>query len=302
MKRIVLLVETPFQLLCAAEAIDYFGSPYLLVIRFSGVGRNDKQLKSVAKYLGLSYSGMNANKNFPYIGVLGFFLKNIPYFFVRYDSIFQGSYFSRLQRLVVKFFMAKQHYYMDDGVATFLYQKNFACSSPNNLFTIFDLDPVCNQEIVRNRLALLSKKLDVTSKSEGPGYFIGQPLVQKEMVGLKDYVSLIERAKTDSGGQIVYIPHRSEEKEILGVYQNIEGVFIKEIDESIEIYLVKNNFFPKKVYGVVSTALYSLSIIYPDSEFFFILPESADLKEAPHYEEVIAAAYKIKNASVIRIP
>lgn len=301
MKKIALFVETPFQLLCAAEAIRHFGAPYLLIIRLSGVGSNDAQLDAVSKYLGLSYLKLNANKDFPYIGLFVFLMKNIQCFFCQYDVFFQGSYFSRLQRLLSRLIVARRRYYMDDGVATFLAQKKFASSSPRDLFTIFDLEPLCNQDVISNRLTILSEKLDGCSKKRCPGYFIGQPLVQKDMVGLKEYVSLIKKAKDDSGGELVYISHRVEEKKLLEIYGEIEGVSIKEIDESVEVYLVKNNFFPENVYGVVSTALYSLSIIYPDSKFFFILPERGGLQDAPHYKEMIGAANKIKNANIIKV-
>lgn len=77
---------------------------------------------------------------------------------------------------------------------------------------------------------------------------------------------LIEVKKKWSDKEIFYIPHgRDVNKNVQSLCESLNITYMM-LDSSIEYHIMKSNFYPVALYGFASTALYTLKLLYPQSE------------------------------------
>lgn len=113
---------------------------------------------------------------------------------------------------------------------------------------------------------------------------------------MESYIRLVQYAVKDSNGMILhYIPHRAESKAIIEKIAAIPGVKILHSDVAIEHFLLKRHWYPKKLYSIISTALYSLSHIFPKAECFALKTDSLKTEIFKHYQLIIEAFSQNKN-------
>ncbi|WMN61180.1 hypothetical protein NI389_07285 [Pseudoalteromonas xiamenensis] len=119
------IVETPLQLMCAYEAImGKHKDNYVLVLRESGAGNNDEQMTRVAQLLQLEYIKCKVHIDSVFRDTLKELFTLTRLLCVKYQELYLGSYFSRWQMMLRRVIRFNKLNLMDDGVATFLAQKN----------------------------------------------------------------------------------------------------------------------------------------------------------------------------------
>ena len=261
-----ILIESPFQLLCAYEAVEYFGFKYQLYIRLTDHKADNLQIKNLAKELGFR------DVKYIYIATTNDFMKKftmLKYLMIfklkKYDYYLLGNYLSGFVQKFVQYISKRQTILLDDGVATFQVQRELQEKSlPLSLFTIFDVESFANQHIYKNEFKRLKSKYSVTDKTYD--IFIGGQLVDLDLLSLESYIGAIKTAILNSKtNKLIYFPHRRTSTEVINEILLLENIEIAYPDTTIEYYLLKESVKPNNIYSIISSALFSLSILFEDA-------------------------------------
>lgn len=273
-KKALVLVESPFQLLCAYEAVNFFNLDYDLYVRVSRFELNNAQVKNIVEDLGMTnvcYLDFSVKKDFfTKFKMLSFIIWAR---FKNYDYYILGDYLSNFMKQFAKINPNKKIILLDDGVATHKIQRELKADSLFlTLFTMFDVVQINNQKKYVNRFEYL-KKLYAKPKYT-TDIFIGAQLVDLDILPLEVYIDVIKLAiKNSKNEKIIYFPHRRTSKEVMDEITSINNIEVIFPDTAIEHYLLKNAIAPKKIYSILSTALFSLSIIFEKANIIAYKPK-----------------------------
>lgn len=273
-KKALIIVESPLQLLCAYECITYFNLNYTLYIRLTNNELNNQQLKNITKELNLQNSNfflLDAKRNFlnlvKIIKLLVIYKKN------NYDMYVLGDYLSTFLKVFSKTIDSKKIVLLDDGVATFKIQmilKKY--NLPLSLFTIFDIEAIEHQQIFTNHFSAIQNKYK-SEENKKVDIFIGGKLVDLKIVTLDVYLAILNKIVENSEtGKLFYFPHRGTSQFVLDEIISIDGIELIYPDVSVEFYLLREKIYPKNIYSVLSTALFSLSIIFKHAKVIAYKP------------------------------
>lgn len=298
--KILILVETPFQLLCAYEYSRKNPSPVSLYIRKSGVGSNDQQMSAMVRDLHLKIKKeflVRPGNKLDYLrAVLGFLFCD----FHRYEKVVLGSYFSGFQKLISSIVIKKEIVFLDDGVATLLADKIIKEQGGRySVFSIFDLDKdnYINCEV--NRFDSLAGEYKCTEHEEYAVFFIGQKLVDIGAMDMDAYVKVLECAVEGSPGSVVhYIPHRTESSACLEVVKNVKGLQLLNADVAVEYFMLRNRWLPRTIYSVNSTALFTLASLFPSAISVALIPRSLKTEMFIHHDLIMNSFEKHKSIVV----
>ncbi len=140
-------------------------------------------------------------------------------------------------------------------------------------FTLFNLKPFSNEIIIENNYAFLKdyyqisyEALKINNKTI---YFLGQPLKRVFAIENSEYLAYLKFIFTfysKNNFNIIYIPHRSEEKEILHLIQTMQfnNVKIQELSQPFELYLLEHKVPITHIASFISSALFSVKKLYPN--------------------------------------
>jgi len=274
-KKALIIVESPLQLLCAYEAIYYFKLEYSLYIILTENELNNLQIKNMVVKLKLrktNYLRITAKKNiFNILSIIGYYVQ----FRLKHYSIYIiGDYFSRKLNIFTFFIDKNKILLLDDGVATFKIQKELKKQNiPISLYTMFQIEAFSNQKIFYNNFMCLKCKFQ-TKTSKNTVVFIGAKLVDLKILDISTYINIIKKALSSSqGDEFLYFPHRGTSEKNLKEVSNIKGLDIIDIETTLEFHLLSNSIKPIEIYSIVSTALFSLSSIFEDSNVVAYKPK-----------------------------
>jgi len=157
-----------------------------------------------------------------------------------------------------------------------------------SLFTFFDIPATKNIEIVKNELDwfMSIKKEKKISILKNTVYIIGSSMSDEKIISKEYYFELLSRIqKQFELSSIYYIPHRWEKDEKIEEIQQIFNFTIKPNKSIIEIDFIINNEIPEIIVGTISTALFTLQKLYPESTIY---STSVDI------ERILSKKYAIK--------
>lgn len=143
-----------------------------------------------------------------------------------------------------------------------------------NWFTIFDFKPNNGGIIHTHRLSNFKKKINFIGRhdnsSENEIYFIGTNLINAGVLNnAENYFKLLGIIrKCYSNKKVFYIPHRLEDSSDISRIREL-GFEIKEFDHIIEIAFLEMNIYPCTIASFYSTALYSISKLFPETKVDF---------------------------------
>lgn len=295
------IVNSPFQAICALEAISSFGIQKPDFIILSDVS-SKKQVSSLLDGKGNVIFFNHTNQ-----GTLSL-LKSAISLEIKSSQIFIGDFFSYSQ-FVIGVICAKCQsniYYMDDGNSTLTIFPPISRKRYNSLtnrfvfllfsslakikmlnekfFSIYDI-PVCEGKLIKNKFISLA---GTTCNSTLSGiYIIGTNSSQIRVKGgypklLTDCVlHLKERFPKEP---VFYCPHRRDTNKYDELLSNLEvDVFNTEI--SVEVDFYRKGINPVAVAGFGSTALMSLNLMYPSAACmsFSFKPISEDAEKSYEY-------------------
>ncbi len=131
----LLIVRTPFQLINAYEAVNYFKlKNNILIVIDNGTKNNKKQLTGLIEddfWKTIVRFGSESKSNFfSYISLI----KNLNK--IKIDNFFIGSGFNKIQQILVSNLDANNKYFIDAGTSTLVTYKNICISQT---FTIYDI-------------------------------------------------------------------------------------------------------------------------------------------------------------------
>ena len=100
---------------------------------------------------------------------------------------------------------------------------------------------------------------------------IGQKLSEAGIVSRGTESEILERilwTLCRASEDVYYAPHRDDSQDKIDLVSSLSGVKILYTDLPIEVFLLSSNWFPERVLGFYSTALFSLKLIFPDLPIF----------------------------------
>ena len=282
------VVETPLQLLCAYEALEDNRGDYI-ILRLTGAVRNDKQILTLARELNLCCITVKVPPRKPLAMLRAVW--TLRHLLLRnYEVVYLGSYFSRFIRSIALFFRGPV-FILDDGVATLLAQTKMQNSRKyNSIYTFLPVNPLPGQTCVRHSFKRLAARFRSPKKTCLGTYFIGQPLVEKGLISEILYHSLLRDCVKTADGAMIYLAHRAESDYSLKKIGGIPGIVVQQVDLPVELYFLMEVPPPKVIFSCISTALFSLSLLLPDSRI-----EAKPLRSlynnsrVPHAVEIISA-------------
>lgn len=304
------IVSTPMQLLSAIEAQNYFQTKNnVLVILFFLIrdGKNINQMFDLLEFFPydklLTYQNSNGVKIFNLIK----YIKIISS--TDYQYVFFG-YSTPIYRRMIANLNYEKLFFLDDGVLTITthnqiyhkenlhselsslpmekqnYKKKIRdiyytlnnikvdCSLEEiNFFTMFDLPIYKNEQIIKNDFSYVRTLFVKDAENDNTIYILGQPLKRAIKMHTFDYIRYLDKIfECYSDKKIVYIPHRVEPMSDWFQYilYTKKNVSIKHIDMPIELYFLKNNIVPTEVISFMTTALFTIKKIFPESKPLYI--------------------------------
>ncbi|PMH45977.1 hypothetical protein BCU68_09285 [Vibrio sp. 10N.286.49.B3] len=290
----VFIITSPFQYICANEAREsYQAKDNLLVIIEQNSQIGKKQMSALVDesdwdYI-LRFDRKKRTTNTPKIikKVLELSKGNL-------DTFFYSEYRSWRNKLLIRNLDFKKHIFFDDGTMMFVdyydhlepkkayyrprliqdFQLKLQGIKPigrlpffenTEIFSVFDL-PGCVTKFRSNNLKTLSDKFSqVESENTHYDIFIGQGRVDEKShnISLSEYLVLLEEAQQCSDSPLLYIPHRTEMAHVTEAIKRLDNLIYHMPSFPIEIELYKEKVQPVNIIGLSSTALYTLSKLYP---------------------------------------
>lgn len=141
----------------------------------------------------------------------------------------------------------------------------------SRFYTIYGKSKYANL-IIKDKvveLQLLEKKYPELTDEV---YFVGQPLVERKMIGLDEYVDTVN-SLAENYGALKYFYHPTEFLQ----YNLCEKVEVNRIESTLEEYIV-NNKKPKIIISYVSTVLMSIKLLYPNIKCYYLDSDVANQK------------------------
>lgn len=268
----VLLVESPFQLLSAYEAIESYSlQSYKLLIRLSRKEHNDTQLLKLSNQLFPSQKNITyytigaAERTLRDLGIIFLLWLFVQVYSLKLDLFFVGNIDSKLIRLVTAMVPRRKLVVLDDGTTSLIVQKRSTSLKYYNFFTmLYSLKSYSGQTIRKHKFSAIRKiLLGQVTATKGKSLFIGSCLCECDIILQQKYIELVAKVAADNNTEeMLYIPHRFESEEKLSLLEEIKGVSIERIDYPIELFCLYHETIPENIISFYSGALISLKILY----------------------------------------
>lgn len=307
----IFYASSPFQILCAIEAIYYYKISQYKFVLGSTDDIRDKQMFTLLKQLNINYELFPLNKLTNKTRLLLIFKSYFKHKNAIYNQAFIGDYFTldfylHLLPLVKR---KSNIIYLDDGTSTiailngqirtnlkFKIKKKIisfclSCKKINSFhyyFTIFS--DIKNERFIcfENKFSFMRKKKYYSSPTDI--FIIGtntNAYCNELNIKISDFISklneifknLIDR---NQRCKIIYIPHGRDSNDNIRKLCMAYGIEYRKLNVAIEYYMLKENIYPKSIYGFTSTALINLKKMYPNAFVFNIRIKG----NTPHYNQI----------------
>jgi hypothetical protein len=258
-------IESPFQLLCAYEAIYQNDLKYVtMIIRLNNQEKNNQQLLNLLDYEIINKVYIVKIISFKHLFYNMPFLLKIMLFSKKINKIYIGDYRGKLMTFVRFILKNKQITILDDGLYTLnLYSKMKSKEILTfDLFSVFDFNPLSNQHnIEKNKMLFFKKKLNMIKQIDCV-YFFGAATSEAGYLHEEIYVSYINKIKQYYEKQrisFLYIPHR---RESLEKFNHILDLNIYKFENPAEIQIKTDKEVPIRIASFYSTVLVTLKLLY----------------------------------------
>ena len=264
----IFFVESPLNLVCAYEAINFFKMrKYMLIVRLSSSENNNRQMRNLIQTLGVEdkvkYIIINSYKRSiaDYLKTALLVLRSILDF--RSTRIFIGNLHSGFLSIIARCYSRERVILIDDGSRTILLQKLFNDNYFYNLFTIYKIRPIKGQMVYKNSLEATRKIIKSVKLCEDSILFIGSKISEINIVSEEYYFQLlVDIFQQYSAKNIIYIPHREEKQSKVEKIGSISNVSIEKINYPVEMIGMYKDKIPKKALSFYSTALLTMKKLY----------------------------------------
>lgn len=212
------LLESPLQIRSAITSLDSAcfsnSERKIFICRLNGEVKNDEQmLEAISELSGkVIVKKIKPNKKVKlfYLFIYSYILS----FYFRVDNIFLGDYRSAWMKCCKFLPFNFNLYYLDDGLATIKLLVNFQSIVEEYAQVITSLPLPDHLKNNKRIFKVCSNKKNVFFMDSV--YFIGSPLIEKNIISKSDLIKFIIKIKNDFPTMdITYVPHRSESGYIL---------------------------------------------------------------------------------------
>lgn len=297
-------VSSAFQYICAEEAQQHYQTKndVLLLEVNPNHSHAKKQLEMVNKKKWLEVILFTQNQRSLQIPKI---IKRLSKMYTL-DIFFFAEYHSWLVNIIKKNISFNKHIYFDDGTLTLYEYENFIKNRATyrkrrlvqdlllyiqgiipprevpyfdnlEIFTIFNIDsPSCT--VTNNNLSYMRSSLPVKEAyhNKAPIGIIGQGAVgEKGHISIKKYINAIQKI-SEKHKAAIYFPHRSESEEVKNKVIELGNIIYHYSENPIELEIAKANLKLSRLYGLASTALYTLSIIYKEIPIYTFTTEEQE--------------------------
>lgn len=294
----LIIISSPFQAICAIEAINNFNiKDFEIIILYGRTKAENETCKVVLDTYNYKYTELT----FPS------YLYGIKYLYsnkgkgTNYSTIILGDFFNLDQRLLAAHFISdrSQLIYVDDGASSFRifdqltvenkikwktkqFIPNFILNIKHckrkTLFSIFDLTLKKGWNTYPNNLTFLKSQRN--SQKVSGIYIVGTNTSIIEPILRNPFTSYLEKTvsylrNSYPNKKIYYYPHRRDKNnKVINAFLEKEDVHIINTEFTIEIDLILKGADPQVVIGFGSTALYTLKKIFEKSNMISISLET----------------------------
>lgn len=306
------IISSPLQMVCALESLLQLKSKSVFILI---LGRSEKanefMLKLSKDYL--DKEKVYYTKKTSSISLLLEKIKLLKKFNKKYHfkNIFIGNISEFSEKVFAINIKSKKLWSLDDGSKTLVLKDYYAihnnkidCFDKLNLnavikfvilklfllksskeiminwFTVFNFIPKNGGIIQNHQLSEFKKEIKFNEHNRNDQskdiYFIGTNLINVGVIKSEEiFFKLLSNIKKRyNNKKVYYIPHRFESAIHIERIAQI-GFEIKEFNHIVEIAFLENNIYPKTIASFYSTALYTLSKIFPESKIdFYEIDES----------------------------
>ncbi|MBC3229581.1 hypothetical protein [Serratia fonticola] len=259
-------VESPGQIVNAAESIYARRRDYKIIIRYNNSNYNDSQIKSVIDFYIKNTCLLDASVIYSFTTEFGFFkIISSVFLNVKSPQIFIGCHKSKYTKLLKA--LRVNLTLMDDGIATLVHLKEVGKDNlisrilnRNYIFPLYTFLSVSDGRSMTYNDFSLMKSLFEKRKTTDVVFF-GAKYVEIGLIEKNNYLTLLTSVLDFfKGDHVTYIPHREESDENLKEYSML-GYSIKRLSNPSEIALVKNEICPHKVAGFYSASILTSILI-----------------------------------------
>lgn len=286
----VIIVDSPFQLLCGVELIklkklNEKGKVHLIGVNNKSV-ENMNQIKNLYKHFSNEFDSFKEIRIKNKYGILNFY-----YYLHIYSTIIQsvkelkintiilGDFANGYFRNIANKFDDKRIILLDDGFGTLqifnidswglhdrkeTFKRVLSFGSYNSkkkyveLFTVFE-GIVNYKYTINNSFFFLRESMTNINKSDD-SYIIGMPVVEDGILDKTIYMCYLEKIiESLENEKIIYIPHRREDDLKLNEISEKYGCKIVKLGMPIELFFCINKTIPKNIISFFSTSLYNLN-------------------------------------------
>ncbi len=286
MKKNLIIIGSPLQLINAVEAVNFFKlDNIVLVITFNGLLINNIQIEKESSSFRceeiIKIYPSSVSKFLQYLKLIKYLQK------YKFEKLFIGELGSAF-RIILANIDKEKVFLLDDGTATIVdYERSIKINKINryslkelrfltfglkikvkdkiNLFTYYNLEKLPGFEVIKNNLEYMKKDFVLNNIDyDDTIFFFGQPSeIFSDKKELELYLYKIVNKFSDK--KIFYIPHRSQTKdEINNIMLVNKNIKILEINMPVERYFLDNGIYPKYAISYISTALTTTKILFPE--------------------------------------
>tara|TARA_B110000196_G_C21153376_1_gene671344 strand:+ start:10202 stop:11110 length:909 start_codon:yes stop_codon:yes gene_type:complete len=265
--RITALIESPFQLFQLAEYINIYKiDSYKIILRLNSNKINNIQLFNTLKAVRLNRAKCFVSSN------RFILLFNLLLCYRISGRVVIGDDNSGIYRIAKFFIPFRKITFLDDGTASLV------SSSKGERFTIFE-------EVIgtKNKLSIITSLIEDNKRSDDPKRVIvlGGKLSEVGICTQETYFKVIEmmisdiRKKFSIDVIISYIPHRGEcayKRIFTEKFCKKYNVEIIQNELPVEFIAIERGIDILGVFGIFSTALFTMKLIYEyiDIEYYVI--------------------------------
>ena len=292
--RVLFFVNTPFQALCAIEAIKHFSiENYSLYVSYFANENRLEQIDVVLSLFDVPYKSFCLKKS----SFLNFMLKCS--FKKKYEIAFVGDFYTVLFSCfsVISLKTKGEIVYMDDGNSTIdifkgalaplktggMFQKlrnlvkwigkKKGIEVEKYFFSIFPDIPNKKYQVIENDFSHI-RSLYATMNTQSLSLFVGtvtEDFCEENHLTKEQYHNvldnILDRAHKEAGG-LVYIPHGRDRDETTVELCKKYNIEYRKLDVCVELYILQNGITPDFIYGFSSSALYSLKLMFPEAQVY----------------------------------
>lgn len=295
----IFIVRTPFQLINAYEAMEYFKTNNNVLIILDHGTQNNKQQLTDLIYDGfwkevIRFGSEMKSNFFNYIKLI----QKLK--IIKINYLFIGSGFNKMQRLLVANINSTKTCFFDSGMNTITTYNNFINDNINifsfkllrfkimglktkvnkniDFFTMYNLKSCSKIKIFKNNYDFMKNRFSNNNKTKKEIYIIGQRIVSTKVVTQEVYFNYLDTIFSTfcSDYKINYLMHRNEDENYLIKKYSKKINFIKSTMPG-ELFFLSLKYKPEYICGTVSTLMISLKYIFKDINIISYQFNSSDI-------------------------